>query len=76
MAPAAAPGGDLYYEEFVGMTREAVSRNTLADARRRLYADVGSRLKGDIAAFLLSLHDLARSRHLEQTIKVGRIAAA
>lgn len=39
------------------MTREAVSRDALAGARRRLHADIGSRLKGDIAAFLLSLHD-------------------
>lgn len=57
LAPAAPSGEDLYYEEFVGMTREAVSRDALADARRRLHADIGSRLKGDIAAFLLSLHD-------------------
>ena len=57
LAPAALPGEDLYYEEFVGMTREAVSRDDLADTRGRLHADIGSRLKGDIAAFLLSLHD-------------------
>ncbi len=57
LAPSAPPEEDLYYEEFVGMTREAVSRDDLAGTRRRLHADIGSRLKGDIAAFLLSLHD-------------------
>ena len=57
LAPAAPPGEGLYYEEFVGMTREAVSRDALTGTRRRLHADIGSRLKGDIAAFLLSLHD-------------------
>ena len=39
------------------MTREAVSRDALVDAGRRLHADIKSRLKGDVAAFLLSLHD-------------------
>ena len=41
------------------MTREAVSRDALADTGRRLHADIKSRLRGEIAAFLLSLHDAA-----------------
>ena len=57
LAPATPPGDDWYDEEFVGMTREAVTRDALVETRRRLHADIRSRLKGDIAAFLLSLHD-------------------
>ena len=48
---------DLYDEKFVGMTREPVSREALADAGRRLHAEIGSRLHGNIATLLLSLHD-------------------
>ena len=58
LAPAALLSMDLYDEEFVGMTREAVPWAALVEVRRRLHADIGSRLKGDIAAFLLSLHDV------------------
>ena len=57
LAPAAPFRQDLYDEEFVGMTREAASRDALADAGRRLHSDIRSRLHGDVAAFLLSLHD-------------------
>ena len=57
LAPATPVREDLYDEEFVGMTRDPVSREALADAGRRLHADIGSRLHGDVAAFLLSLHD-------------------
>ena len=39
------------------MTRYPVSWDALLDTRRRLHADIGSRLNGDVAAFLLSLHD-------------------
>ena len=39
------------------MTREPVSREALAEAGRRLHRDLGSRLHGDVATFLLSLHD-------------------
>ena len=57
LAPTTPVREDLYDEEFVGMTREPVSREALADAGRRLHADIGSRLHGDVATFLLSLHD-------------------
>ncbi len=57
LAPPAALREGLYDEEFVGMTRQAVSWDVLIDTRRRLHADIGSRLKGDFATFLLSLHD-------------------
>lgn len=59
LAPARPYREDLYDGEFTGMTREAVSRDELADAGRRLHADIKSRLKDEIAAFLLSLHDAA-----------------
>ncbi len=57
LAQSASLREDLYDEEFVGMTREAVSLQALAETARQLHADIRSRLQGDIAAFLLSLHD-------------------
>ena len=57
LAPKAPLREESYDEEFVGMTREGVTWNALVEARRRLHSDVRSRLKGDIAAFLLSLHN-------------------
>ena len=39
------------------MTRQAVSLDALADTARTLHADIRSRLHGDVADFLLSLHD-------------------
>ena len=57
LAPAAALREDLYDEEFVGMTREQVSCDALAETGRRLHTDIRSRLHGDVAAFLLSLHE-------------------
>ena len=59
LAPARPYREDLYDGEFSGMTLEAVSRDELADAGRRLHADIKSRLKDEIAAFLPSLHDAA-----------------
>ncbi|MXY57145.1 MAG: nucleotidyl transferase AbiEii/AbiGii toxin family protein [Gammaproteobacteria bacterium] len=57
LAPPTPLKGDLYDEEFVGMTREAVSLDALTDTARTLHADIRSRLHGDVADFLLSLHD-------------------
>lgn len=57
LAPVAPVKENLYDEEFVGMTREAISLEALVEAGQRLHADIRSRLCGDIAAFLLSLHD-------------------
>ena len=57
LAPAAPLSEELYREEFVGMTRQPVSWDTLIETRRHLHADISSRLTSDIAAFLLSLHD-------------------
>lgn len=57
LAPAGFIREDLYDEEFVGMTREPIPLEELAAAGRRLHADIRSRLRGDIVAFLLSLHD-------------------
>ena len=57
LAPAAPLREELYGEEFVGMTRQPASWDSLIETRRRLHADIGSRLTGDVAAFLLSLHD-------------------
>ena len=59
LAPARPYREDLYDGEFSGMTRETVSRNALADTGRRLHADIKSRLKDEVAGFLLSLHDAA-----------------
>ena len=57
LAPAAPFLDVLYDEEFLGMTRETVTRDALIETRLRLHADVRERLSGDIASFLLSLHD-------------------
>ena len=57
LAPAAPHSQELYGEEFVGVTRQPVSWDALIETRRHLHADIGSRLTGDVAAFLLSLHD-------------------
>ncbi len=46
-----------YAREFLGMTREEVGIKTLEDARARLNKDIQSRLNGDSAKFLLSLHN-------------------
>ena len=57
LAPATPLRTDLYDQEFVGMTREPISLEALADTARTLHADIMSRLHGDVASFLLSLHD-------------------
>jgi len=57
LAPAAPLREDLYGKELVGMTRQPVSWDAQVETRRRLHADIGSRLTGGIAAFPLSLHD-------------------
>lgn len=57
LAPRTPLREDLYEGEFVGMTREAVSLDALAETARTLHADIRSRLYGDVASFLLSLHD-------------------
>ena len=57
LAPSAPPGGQIYGKEFEGMTRDPISWDALIETHHRLYADIGSGLNGDVAAFLLSLHD-------------------
>jgi len=57
LAPAAPLNDALYDGEFVGMTRGTVTKEELVEARARLHADIRDRLTGNIAAFLLSLHN-------------------
>ena len=57
LAPAAPPPDAWYSEEFTGMTRDGVSKEALEETRLRLHADIRRRLTGDVASFLLSLHD-------------------
>ena len=57
LAPATPPPDELYDQEFAGMTRETVTKDTLDHVRARLHADIRERLMGDVATFLLSLHD-------------------
>ena len=64
LAPTAPLNEELYGEEFVGMTRQPVSWNALIETRRRLHADIGSRLTGDVADFLVALHDADPDFHL------------
>lgn len=59
LAPAAPLNDAVYEDEFFGMTRETVTKDDLVEALTRLRADIGARLTGDIATFLLSLHDAA-----------------
>lgn len=47
----------VYKKEFTGMTHEPVTIEELKEARTRLHSDIKGRLSGDVAAFLLSLHD-------------------
>ena len=48
---------EQYEKELVGMTRQKVVKDALVEAQARLCTDIGERLTGDVAAFLLSLHD-------------------
>ena len=57
LAPAAPLPDGWYDNEFAGMTRDAVSPEALIETGRRLREDIGKRLTGGIATFLLSLHD-------------------
>ena len=57
LVPIAHFKEELYDDEFVGMTRETVTKDALIETQERLHADIRGRLLGDIAAFLLSLHD-------------------
>ena len=57
LAPNMQLNEKLYNNEFIGMTREAVTIAALIEVQERLYTDIQQRLTGDIAVFLLSLHD-------------------
>lgn len=57
LAPAAPLHDALYNDQFVGMTRETVTKEELVEARARLHTDIRKRLTGNIASFLLSLHN-------------------
>jgi len=64
LAPTASFDAALYSDEFVGMTRQPITKDELIAARARLHADVRQRLTGNIATFLLSLHDTSPEFHL------------
>ena len=57
LAPVAPFKDELYNAQFLGMALESVTKEELLEARARLHADVRGRLTGDVAQFLLSLHD-------------------
>ncbi len=57
LAPNARFDEALYEAEFKGMTKEPVNKAELVASQARLHEDIGARLRGDIASFLLSLHD-------------------
>ena len=48
---------DAYENQFVGMTKEAVTLQTLYEAREGLIKDVQSRLHGNVAIFLKGLQN-------------------
>ena len=64
LAPTAPFQEELYNDEFVGMTRKTVTRDALIEVRTRLHTDIRRRLTGEIAAFLLSVHDAEPNFHL------------
>ncbi len=47
LAPSAEFDEALYDDEFIGMTRGTVTRESLIETRARLHADIGERLTGD-----------------------------
>ena len=57
LVPTTPPPEEIFDVEFMGMTRNIVSKEMLAETRAQLHTDIRQRLTGDIAAFLLSLHD-------------------
>ena len=57
LAPNLLPVEGPFLEQFRGMTDDVVERSELEAARARLFEDVRSRLAGDVAEFLLSVHD-------------------
>jgi hypothetical protein len=57
LAPNMLDISQAYDRQFVGMTVEPVTLNTLFETRARLVADVGARLDGNAKRFLLSLLD-------------------
>ena len=64
LAPPSPFQKELYNDEFVGMTREPMTIDALIEVRTRLHTDIRRRLTGDIAAFLLSVHDAEPDFHL------------
>ena len=57
LSPSAVSIKNSLVEEFSGMTREKIRQSELETVRTQLFADIRSRLEGNIATFLLSLHD-------------------
>ena len=57
LTPPARFKEELYDGEFMGMTREVVTKEALIATQTHLYADIQKHLSGDIATFLLTLHD-------------------
>ena len=57
LAPAKALEHDGYDTDFAGMARSGASPEALLETSQRLQADIRSRLTGEVADFLLSLHD-------------------
>ena len=57
LGPGKALTRDGFDTEFAGMARNGTSLESLLETGQRLLADITSRLKGEVAAFLLSLHD-------------------
>ena len=57
LLPTSHPNPDLYEKDLAGMVYDPISYESLLEVGRRLQADIRSRLRGDIATFLLALHD-------------------
>lgn len=59
LAPAEPRNEARYHDEFAGMTQEPVTMEELRTVRDKLHTDIRTRLTGDIAGFLFSLHNAA-----------------
>jgi predicted nucleotidyltransferase component of viral defense system len=57
LAPNLSDLNEPYAREFIGMTTIPTTLNELDETRARLIADIRTRLDGNTAQFLLSLHD-------------------
>ncbi len=75
LAPAEPCREDLMRKDLVGMTQQPVTWESLIETHHRLRADIGSRLTGNIADFLVSLHNAEPDFRLIDMPKAADLSA-